>query len=125
MSLGLPFAPCASMDGYKMEEKLIKAIALRYRQAEDEAPVVLAKGRGPVAAAILELARQAKVPTVADPTLYHLLEDVEIGGYIPPEAYQLTAEILAFIWQLEEKAGSSLPGSRKGSLKKGQVDNSL
>lgn len=91
-----------------MEEKMIKAIALRYRQAEDEAPVVLVKGQGLVAEAILELARQANVPTVADPDLYKLLEGVEVGGYIPPEAYQLTAEILAFIWQLEEKAGKSL-----------------
>ncbi|NLW59651.1 MAG: hypothetical protein GX073_04805 [Firmicutes bacterium] len=88
-----------------MEAKMLKAIALRYRQAEDEAPVVVAKGQGLIAEAILELARQAKVPTVADPDLYKLLEGVEVGGYIPPEAYQLTAEILAFIWRLEEKMG--------------------
>lgn len=84
---------------------MIKAIALRYRHMEDEAPVVLAKGQGLVAEAILELARQAHVPTVADPDLYKLLEGVEVGSYIPPEAYQLTAEILAFILQLEEKVG--------------------
>lgn len=89
-----------------MEEKLLKAIALRYRQTEDEAPVVLAKGQGLIAEAILELARQAKIPTVADPELYQLLDGVEVGGCIPPEAYQLTAEILAFLWQLEAKARS-------------------
>ncbi len=44
----------------------MKAIALRYRQTEDEAPVVLAKGQGLVAEAILELARAAQIPTVAD-----------------------------------------------------------
>ncbi|NLM36502.1 MAG: flagellar biosynthesis [Firmicutes bacterium] len=88
-----------------MEEKMIKAIALRYRQTEDVAPVVLAKGQGYVAEAILELARQARIPTVADPDLCKLLEGVEVGSYIPPEAYQLTAEILAFIWQMEEKVG--------------------
>jgi|SRR5690554_1008311 len=98
------------MGGYKMEAKMIKAIALRYRQAEDEAPVVLAKGQGLVAEAILALAREAKVPTIADPDLYKLLEGVEIGGYIPPEAYQLTAEILAFIWQLEEEVGKERSG---------------
>lgn len=84
---------------------MIKAIALRYHQAEEEAPIVLAKGQGLVAEAILELARQAEVPAVADAELYKLLDDVEVGGNIPPEAYQLTAEILAFIWQLEEKVG--------------------
>ncbi|NLY92243.1 MAG: flagellar biosynthesis [Firmicutes bacterium] len=88
-----------------MKEKIMKAIALRYRQAEDEAPVVLAKGQGLVAEAILELARQAKIPTVADPELCQLLDGVEVGSYIPPAAYQLTAEILAFLWQLEAKAG--------------------
>lgn len=82
----------------------MKAIALRYRQLEDEAPVVLAKGQGLVAEAILELARQAQVPTVANPELCALLDGVEVGGYIPPEAYQLTAEILAFLWQLEGEA---------------------
>ena len=83
----------------------MKAIALRYRQLEDEAPVVLAKGRGLVAEAILELARQAQIPTVTNPELCALLDGVEIGGCIPPEAYQLTAEILAFLWPLERKAG--------------------
>jgi flagellar biosynthesis protein len=93
------------MGGCKMEKQSLEAIALRYRQAEDEAPIVLAKGRGLVAEAILELARQAQIPTVADPELCQLLDGVEVGGYIPREAYQLTAEILAFLWQLETKAG--------------------
>lgn len=80
---------------------MMKAIALRYRQTKDEAPVVLAKGQGLVAEAILELARAAQIPTVADGELTQLLDGVEVGGSIPPEAYQLTAEILAFIWKLE------------------------
>jgi flagellar biosynthesis protein len=86
-----------------MEKKMLKAIALRYRQSEDETPVVLAKGQGLVAEAILELARAAQIPMVADQELTQLLDGVEVGGSIPPAAYQLTAEILAFIWKLEEK----------------------
>ncbi|NLW55437.1 MAG: hypothetical protein GX050_02225 [Firmicutes bacterium] len=85
-----------------MQEKISKAIALRYEENKDVAPVVLAKGQGTLAEAILQLARQAEVPTVTAPELVKLLEGVEVGEYIPPEAYLLTAEILAFLWQLEE-----------------------
>ncbi len=86
-----------------MQEKINKAIALRYDENRDFAPVVLAKGQGTLAEAILQLAKQAEVPTVAAPELVKLLDGVEVGEYIPPEAYRLTAEILAFIWQLENR----------------------
>ena len=91
------------MDGYKMHEKIIKAIALRYREDEDLAPLVLAKGQGRIAEAILELANQSDIPTFADPELVKLLEGAEVGEDIPPEAYLLTAEIIAFLWRMEDK----------------------
>lgn len=86
-----------------MQDKIIKAIALRYEENKDVAPLVLAKGQGSLAEAILQLAKEAEVPSVTAPELLGLLEGVEVGEYIPPEAYQLTAEILAFIWQLEDQ----------------------
>ena len=89
---------------------MIKAIALRYRQAEDEAPVVLAKGQGLVAEAILALARQAKVPTIADPDLYKLLEGVEIGGYDSARGLPVNGGDSCLIWQLEEEVGKERSG---------------
>ncbi len=79
----------------------LKAVALRYREKEDYAPVVLAKGRGYLAEAILALARQAGVPVLEEPELLQLLENVEVGEYIPPEAYTLAAEVIAFLMRLE------------------------
>ena len=63
----------------------LSAVALRYDLHRDAAPVVLAKGKGYIAEAILELARQAGIPSLEEPELLKLLEGVEIGQYIPPE----------------------------------------
>ena len=90
---------CGSMGGYNGSQDA-KAIALRYRQAEDEAPVVVAKGQGLIAEAILELAARQKVPTVADPDLYKLLEGVEVSGYIPPGIPIDRGD--PFIWRLRK-----------------------
>lgn len=79
------------------------AVALRYDPDRDYAPVVLAKGKGYIAEAILELARQAGIPTIEEPELLQLLQGVELGQCIPPEAYTLVAEIIAFFMNLEEK----------------------
>ena len=87
------------MDRWDLED--LKAVALRYREKEDYAPVVLAKGRGYLAEAILALAREAGVPVVEEPELLAMLEKVEVGEYIPPEAYTLAAEVIAFLMRLE------------------------
>lgn len=83
--------------------KDLEAIALRYRQEEDPAPVVLAKGQGRLAEAILRLAKEAGIPTINEPELVEMLKGVEIGEYIPPEAYPLAAEIIVFLMRLDEK----------------------
>ena len=87
------------MDRWDLED--LKAVALRYREKEDYAPVVLAKGRGYLAEAILALARQAGVTVLVDPAHLAMLEKVEVGEYIPPEAYTLAAEVIAFLMRLE------------------------
>ena len=86
-----------------MVEERKQAVALRYHPEEDEAPIVLAKGHGPIAEAILELANKAKVPTVEEPELITMLEAIEVGEAVPPEAYHLVAEVIAFIWRLDHK----------------------
>lgn len=86
------------------------AVALRFDPDQDDAPVVLAKGKGYIAEAILELARQAGIPAIEEPELLQLLEGVEIGQYIPPEAYTLVAEIIAFLMSLDERARVSKKG---------------
>lgn len=86
-----------------MGETSKRAVALRYRKGEDPAPMIMAKGKGHVAEAIMELARQSHVPIVKEEALIKILEPSEVGDTIPIEAYQLAAEVIAFVWKLDRQ----------------------
>lgn len=81
-------------------DKPKKAAALSY-DLNDEAPKVIAKGRGVVAQKILEKAQDENIPVYKDEKLVESLTQLEIGEYIPPELYQVVAEILVFIDKLD------------------------
>ena len=77
------------------------AVALRYRSGEDGAPRVLAKGRGPVAERIREIARKAGVPIIAEPPLTRLIHKiVPEGKEIPGQLFSAVAEVLAYVYRL-------------------------
>jgi flagellar biosynthesis protein len=73
-----------------------RATALRYAAGQDAAPRVVATGRGHVAAAILERAREAGVPVREDPALVEALARLELAKEIPEELYAAVAE--ALVW---------------------------
>lgn len=79
------------------------AAALRYRPGIDQAPVVVASGKGKIAETILRLAMEAGVPSHTEPALAKILAKLEPGTPIPEETYQLVATILAFIWRIDKK----------------------
>jgi flagellar biosynthesis protein len=79
-----------------------RAVALRYDPAAMASPEVVATGRGEVAERIIALARQSNVPIKHDPDLVALLAVLDIGSGIPPELYQAVAEILAFVYQIND-----------------------
>lgn len=81
-----------------MEEKkkIKQAIALEYNP-DEEAPKIIATGRGAVAERILERAKEADVPIHRDDRLADTLSRLEIGEMIPPELYDVVAEILVFV----------------------------
>lgn len=79
------------------------AVALKYRMQEDEAPKVVAKGKGHVARKIVALAEESDVPVIRDEKLAEALSQVEIQFPIPVEAFQAVAEIYAFLVELDEK----------------------
>lgn len=85
----------------KMEPKY--AAAVRYRPGIDQAPVVVASGKGKIAETILRLAAESGVPNHTEPALAKILAKLEPGTPIPEETYQLVATILAFIWRLDKK----------------------
>jgi flagellar biosynthesis protein len=77
------------------------AVALGYDPQKDEAPRILAAGKGELAEAMLALAERHKVPVVADHPLANALVRLEIGAYVPPELYAAVAEVMAFLWEME------------------------
>ena len=80
------------------------AAALRYEPGQDPAPRVLAAGYGDFAARLVEEAGRAGVPVVRDPGLASSLARTEPGRMIPPELYPAVAQVLAFLYRLDEKA---------------------
>ena len=85
----------------------LKAVALGYDPAKDEAPRVLASGNGVVAERILAIARENNIPMQEDPALVEALATLDLGAAIPPELYLVIAEVLAFVYRVTRNSGSA------------------
>lgn len=80
-----------------MDNKKVKqAIALEY-DPEDVAPRVIATGGGHLAEKIIEEARKENIPVHEDEKLARTLSKLEVGDAIPPELYEVVAEVLVFV----------------------------
>ncbi len=77
--------------------KIKTAVALGYDPNEDGAPKVIASGKGALAERIIEQAQENKIPVHEDDKLADTLSRLEIGEMIPPELYEVVAEILVFV----------------------------
>lgn len=87
-----------------IKEKKLKpkqAIALSY-DPSDDAPKVVASGRGILAEKIIEKAQEFDVPIHKDGKLADTLSRLEIGEMIPPELYEVVAEILIFVDSMDK-----------------------
>ena len=80
----------------KREGRVKQAVALEYNPEED-APKVIASGRGALAERIIERAQESDVPIHRDDKLADTLSRLQIGEMIPPELYEVVAEILVFV----------------------------
>lgn len=89
------------------EQKIKTAIALEY-DPTDDAPKVIASGKGLLAEKILEKAQESDVPIHRDDKLAETLSRIEIGEMIPPELYEVVAEILIFVDSMD-KLKSKMP----------------
>ncbi len=83
------------------KQKLKQAIALEY-DPEEVAPKIVASGRGKIAERIIEAAQESDVPVHQDDKLADTLSKLDIGDFIPPELYEVVAEILVFVDQMEK-----------------------
>ncbi|MBE5885642.1 MAG: flagellar biosynthesis protein FlhB [Lachnospiraceae bacterium] len=98
-----------------MQDKKTKrkqAIALEYNPSED-APKVIASGQGALAERIIEKAKEANVPLHRDDKLADTLSRLEIGEMIPPELYEVVAEILVFVDAMDKIRQKELDQRRK------------
>lgn len=89
---------------------LEKAVAILYDEAKGSAPKIVASGKGVVAEKIIETARAAGIHIQEDPNLVELLSKIPIGNEIPTELYQTVAEVLAFVYQINEKFKTKMSG---------------
>jgi flagellar biosynthesis protein FlhB len=80
------------------------AAAIKYDKDMSEAPILIAKGADYLAQKMKEVARENNIEIVENKPLARMLYyNVEIGNEIPPELYQMTAEVLAYVYSLKNK----------------------
>lgn len=98
-----------------------QAVALAYQEGSGS-PRVVAKGQGLLAERIIERARAAGVFVHESPELVSLLMQVDLDQHIPPQLYRAVAELLAFIYLLEQGGGAVAPDLE--GLLASQLENS-
>ena len=72
---------------------------------DEEAPKIIASGRGIIADKIIDKAKENDVPVYQDSKLANTLSKLEIGDMIPPELYGVVAEILVFVDECDRIRG--------------------
>lgn len=85
----------------KQERK--RAAALSYDHKAPDPPKLVAKGAGHLAERIIKLAKEHNIPIKEDADLVEALMLLDLQDAIPPELYKAVAEILAFVYSLNEK----------------------
>lgn len=86
----------------RREDDERRAAALSYKQGF-YAPVVVARGKGVVAEAIIACAHESGVYVHESPELVKLLMQVDCDQFIPPELYRAVAEILVWLYAIENE----------------------
>lgn len=84
------------------KEERALAVALAYAPG-DAAPKVIAKGRGLIAEEIIARAKEHGIYVHESPELVTLLSQVDLDAHIPPELYVAVAELLAWLYRVEQK----------------------
>lgn len=84
------------------------ANALRFNPEKDAAPQLIAKGVGLIAENILKKAKEYDIPIYEDEKLSNQLKQLELGDQIPYELYEVVAEVLVFIGQVDQSKKSKL-----------------
>lgn len=94
------------MSAANKDDQRSLAVALAYAPG-DAAPKVVAKGRGLIAAEIVARAREHGIYVHESKELVALLAQVDLDDHIPPQLYVAVAELLAWLYKVEQ--GSEAP----------------
>ena len=78
------------------------AAVLRYDEAQDKIPSIIAHGSGQVAGKIIELAKKNNIHMEEDASLVANLLDVDLGEGVPPQLYAVIAEIFILLEEMEK-----------------------
>ena len=78
-------------------------MALKYDPAAGDLPRVTARGEGELAEELVRLALEHNIPIKYDPDLVQMLSHLDEGQAIPEEAFVLVAELLAFIYLVNQE----------------------
>jgi len=93
------------------KKQVREAAALKYNADTDDAPYVVALGRGVTAERMVEEAEEHDVQVVQDKKLAHVLNELSVGDEIPEDPYVVVSEILVFVSNMdnEKKAQFTQP----------------
>ena len=84
------------------KEKISKVATLKYSPETSSAPEIIGLGKGESADKILEIAKENNIPIYHNSELAETLNTFNIGDEIPPELYEIVAEILIFIGNIDK-----------------------
>jgi len=87
------------------KKKIKQVAALKYSPGKNDAPVVVALGKGVVAVKIIEKAKESGVPVNENEELAVALNKMKIGDEIPPELYEVVSRILLFVGAIDKIYG--------------------
>jgi len=86
------------------------AAALKYDPVGTEPPEIIATGRGLAAEEIIRIAKENDVPLHQDAGLVEALSRLEITDVLPRELYAVVAEVLAYVFRLDEQVHATQRG---------------
>lgn len=85
-----------------MTQNKDSAVALKY-SSQEQLPEIIARGQGALAEKILKLAQEHDIPIQENSSLLALLDQAPALGSIPQVAFGLVAEVLCFLYEMDEK----------------------
>lgn len=94
-----------------------KAVALRYNIEEDVAPKIIAVGKGAVAENIVKVAEENEIMIRQNDKLVKELIQFKVGTEIPPELYEIVAQILVFVETMDREKSLKLKDTKESPRK--------